>query len=267
MERKVLITGASRGIGAGIANAAARRGWTNLLVSRDSAAMKQMIDKWKAAGNGKDHAFLAQDLAAPGSVASVAAWLDKTGYPDVVIHNAAVGAFGPFAETALQKHADTIALGVRVTVELTHALLQKMPSGGRSSLVYIGSTSGRKPVPFMTVYSSTKAFIHQFTYALREELCGRAKVLLVIPGAVKTDFPAQAGLPPSFTAKGLDPQDVGEAIAGAIEDGKDGVITLGSRKERFGGWMQRILPPSFWARKMRKSYERMLHHNSSKSSL
>ena len=116
-------------------------------------------------------------------------------------------------------------------------------------------------MPFMTVYSSTKAFIHSFAFALREELRGGApKVLLAIPGAVQTDFPRLAGLPAAFAAKGLDPAEVGETIVQAIEDGKDGVLPIGSFKERHGGFIQRILPPAFWARRMRQSYERMLPH-------
>jgi short-subunit dehydrogenase len=192
-------------------------------------------------------------------VRHLTAWLDEVGYPDAVVHNAAVGFFGPFADTPLADHEGTVGLGVRATVELTHAVLPKLTKNASGHLVYIGSTSGRKPVPYMSVYSSTKAFIHHFACALREELAGgRPKVLLIVPGAVRTDFPRLAGLPATFTAKGLAPAAVGETIVQAIEQGREGTITVGSVKERCGGFLQRLLPPAYWARKMRKAYAPML---------
>lgn len=259
MNRRILITGGSRGIGAGIADAAARRGWTNLLVGRTEPAMQSLIDKWKQAGFSQEHRHIALDLCAPDAMQRLTCWLDEVGYPDVVVHNAAVGFFGPFSQTTLEGHANTVALGVKVTVDVTYALLPHLAKTAGSYMVYIGSTSGRKPVPYMSVYSSTKAFVHNFAFALREELRGSPpKILLVVPGAVQTDFPRLAGLPPSFTAKGRTPADVGEAIVQAIERGKDAVLSIGSFMERHGGLIQRMLPPAFWARKMGRSYARML---------
>ena len=150
-----------------------------------------------------------------------------------------------------------------MTVELTHALLPRLSKVTGSHMVYLGSTSGRKPVPYMTVYSSTKAFVHNFALALREELVGGPpKVLLVIPGGVQTDFPRLAGLPAAFTANGLRPDKVGEMIVQAIDDGKEGVLTIGNTRERFGGLLQRLLPPTFWAHKMAKAYKPMLNETS-----
>ncbi|MEW6363010.1 MAG: SDR family NAD(P)-dependent oxidoreductase [Acidobacteriota bacterium] len=259
MERRILITGGSKGIGAAIGDAAARRGWTNLVVGRDEAAMRALIDRWRARSPVREHKYLAQDLIEPSAVERIAKWLDEVGSPDTVVQNAATGFFGRFAETGLQKHADTIALGVRLTVELTHALLPPLCRLPHGYLAYVGSTSGRKPVPYMNVYSSTKAFLHNFAVALRAELAGGPpKVLLAIPGAVRTGFPGAAGLPADFTASGLPPGVVGEMIVKAIEDGRDGIMPIGSLKERYGGWLQRILPPTFWASKMRAFYEPML---------
>lgn len=258
-RRRILITGASRGIGACIADSAARRGWTNLLVSRDEPAMRRMIDGWRGAKDACDHRCLAQDLTAPDALRRLIAWLEEVGYPDTFVHNAAVGHFGRFAQTPLQGHEDTIGLGVRMTVELTHALLPRLSRAASGFVVYVGSTSGRKPVPYMSVYSSTKAFIHNFAAALREELAGAPpKVLLVVPGGVRTDFPRLAGLPADFTARGLSPAAVGDTIVQAIADGREGTLTLGSLKERYGGPLHRLLPAAFWARKMRKAYEPML---------
>jgi short-subunit dehydrogenase len=261
MTRRVLITGGSRGLGAAIAEAAARRGWTNLLVGRNEAAMQERVQEWERARPGRGGGCLGLDLNAPDALARLTAWLDKVGDPDIVIHNAAVGHFGPFAETSLGNHEATVGLGVGVTVALTHALIPRLAARPGSHLVYVGSTSGRKPVPYMTVYSSTKAFVHSFALALREELAGTPKVLLVIPGAVQTDFPRLAGLPESFAAKGLTPAAAGEMIAQAVSQGRDGVLTIGSAGERYGGLLQRLFPPTFWARTMRKAYAPLLRRS------
>lgn len=259
LKRRVLITGGSRGIGAGIAEAAARRGHTNLLVGRNESAMRELVEEWRREGNGRDHCYLALDLTGPDARRRLIEWLDQVGRPDTFIHNAAVGFFGPFPQTDLAKHGDTISLGVRMTVELTHALLPALSRTPNSYIVYVGSTSGRKPVPYMSVYSSTKAFIHHFAIALREELRGGPpSVLLAVPGGVQTDFPRLAGLPASFTAKGLLPAEVGETIMRAIDDGRSGTLPIGRFAERHGGLLQRILPPAFWARTMGRAYARLL---------
>jgi len=259
MERRLLITGASRGIGAEIAEASARRGWTNLLVSRTGSALRERVARWEQRGAGQGHRWLELDLAAADATSRLLSWLDEAPGPDTLVHNAAAGHFGRFSETALAGHEATIALGVRATVELTHALLPRLAKTGHGHLVYVGSTSGRKPVPFMATYSSTKAFLHQFACALGEELRGgSSRVLLVVPGGVRTEFPERAGLPPAVAARGLPAARVGEDIVRAIEQGREGVLTIGSFRERHGGLLQRLLPPAFWARRMRAFYEPLL---------
>lgn len=262
MERRVLITGGSRGLGAAIAEISARLGWTNLLVSRSEHAMRELLEKWRKEGFARPHACLAQDLTAPDAVQRMIRWFDNVGYPDTVIHNAAIGSFGLFGQTGSEKHADTIALGVSITVQLTHALLPHLEKTPGSCIVYIGSTAGRKPVPYMNVYSSTKAFVHNFALALREELRGRPpKVLLAIPGAIQTDFPKLAGLPESFAENGLSAPVAAEIIVRAIDTGRDGVLQIGTFKERYGAILQRLLPPTFWARTMCKRYRPLVHRN------
>ncbi len=256
----VLITGASSGLGWALVQEMARRGWSTRLVARRADRLQAAVETLTSR-SGPDHAALALDLADPDAVRRCMDWLDRLGtWPEVVVHNAGLGRFGRFEDVPWEVHRAVLAVQVRSVVALTRALLPPMVRGGRGMFVFIGSTSGRKPVPFLATYAASKAFVHHFALALGEELRGTAvRSLLVIPGFIATGFHEREGLPAGARPpRSPSPESVARRVAEAIERGRGVVLFVGRWPERLTGWLQRRWPGEGWAVRMGRFYERWL---------
>ena len=80
-------------------------------------------------------------------------------------------------------------VNVVALVDLTHALLPGMLERGSGAVLNVGSTAGYQPSPYFAVYSATKAFVLNFSLALRQEYRGRGiRVTALCPGPVETGF-------------------------------------------------------------------------------
>lgn len=259
--RTVLITGASSGLGAALARAMAQRGWSTQLVARRAERLEVLSQELTRLAPGTTHTWQALDLTEEDAPARCEAWLRAEGtWPAVIVHNAGFGRFGPFGTVPVAAHDAVITLQVRAVVDLTHRLILPLVEAGRGLVVGIGSTSGRKPVPFLATYAAAKAFLHLWLLALGEELRPYGvKTLLVIPGFMATGFHEKEGLPAEAQPRrAWTPEEVAERLAEAIERGRAGVLVFGTWRERLTGWLQRWLPPSWWATRMGQFYKRWL---------
>jgi len=257
----VLITGASSGLGWALAQEMARRGWSTRLVARRADRLQAAVEALTSRYPQASHAALALDLADPDAVHRCVGWLECWGtWPEVVVHNAGLGRFGRFEDVPWDVHRSVLAVQVRAVVGLTGALLPPMLRRGRGMFVFIGSTSGRKPVPFLATYAASKAFLHHWALALGEELRGTAvRSLLVIPGFIATGFHEREGLPAEARpSQGQAPEAVARWVADAIERRRGGVLVVGRWRERLTGWLQRVFPGEGWAIRMGRFYERWL---------
>ncbi len=114
------------------------------------------------------------------------------------MNNAGFGTFGRFAELDVDPEVREIELNVVALVRLTHAALAAMEARGRGAIVNISSLAAYQPAPMSATYGATKAFVHSFTHAVREEARGSGvQVLLVCPGYTHTEFHDRAGLGPT----------------------------------------------------------------------
>ena len=257
----VLITGASSGLGWALASEMAQRGWSTRLVARRADRLQAAVETLTSRYPGTSHAALAVDLTEPDAVRRCVDWLSRWNtWPEVVVHNAGLGQFGRFEDIPWEIHRSILNVQVQAVVALTRALLPPMVQRGRGLIVFIGSTSGRKPVPFLATYAASKAFLHHFALALGEELQGTGvRSLLVVPGFIATGFHEREGLPAEARPPwGLAPEEVARWVADAIERRRDGVWFVGRWRERLTGWLQRVLPGETWAVRMGRFYERWL---------
>ncbi len=255
-HRIVCITGASSGIGRALALEMARRGWATRLIARNREALAVVYTECRRQAPAADHAVFAGDLTDPTDLERCLAWLRSSGIPDVVVQNAAVARFGPFHRMDLAAHREVLAIHTLPLLHFTHALLPAMRTRRYGFWVFVGSTSGRKPVPYLATYAASKAFVHFFAQALGEELRGTGiGVLLVIPGFVQTGFHRREGLPEAARpARAQTPETVARRIADAIEQRRTGTMVIGTWQERVAGILQRWLPGEFWARRMGRWY-------------
>ena len=109
--------------------------------------------------------------------------------PDIAVQvNAAgFGVFGAFREMPLQDVMNMVDLNARALTAMTHATLPYMKGG--SQIYNLGSMSSFQPVPYMTVYGASKAFVLSFSCAMNVELKKQGvHVMAVCPGWIKTEF-------------------------------------------------------------------------------
>ncbi len=108
---------------------------------------------------------------------------------DVValVNAAGFGKFGNFEDIPLKEQLDMVDLNCKALVSMTYITLEYMKAGSR--VYQLGSLSAFQPVPYITTYGATKAFVLSFSRALNKELEKRnIKMIAVCPGWVKTEF-------------------------------------------------------------------------------
>ncbi|MBI5394777.1 MAG: SDR family NAD(P)-dependent oxidoreductase [Verrucomicrobia bacterium] len=177
---RVLLTGASSGIGLEIARLLTARGCEVWGASRDIARLPQLP---------RFHP-VRMDLASDDSIrASFAQALREAGGFDALINNAGAGVFGPTAVVPAELTREHFQVLVHGPMELIRLALPTMRQRPRSTLINISSLAGTFPVPFMAAYSAAKAALSAFSRCLRMELAGTPlRVVDVQPGDINTPF-------------------------------------------------------------------------------
>jgi short-subunit dehydrogenase len=214
---KVILTGASRGIGRELARRLAGRGARLVLLGRDAAAVAAVCNEVFAVGSRADP--IQFDLAAPaGHEAVIERARAILGRIDVLVNNAGVSSFESFERQSPEAIARIVATNLVAPMLLARAALPHLEAGAR--IVNVGSMFGSIGFPHCAVYSGTKFGLRGFSEALRREVAARGiGVTYVAPRAARTG--ANSAALYRFAAKtgmALDaPGDVAEGIVDAIE--------------------------------------------------
>lgn len=191
--KKALVTGASRGIGAAIAQRLAREGAEVAITYGQSRAQAESLAARIAEGGGRAIA-VRMDAADPQSirrgVAEIAAALGRI---DILVANAGIARMAPIDEAPLQDLVDQLAVNVTGVVATVQAVLPHMGRGGR--IVSTGSClAERVHGPGMSLYSLTKAALVGFTKGIARDLGPRGITAnLVHPGPIDTDMNPAGG--------------------------------------------------------------------------
>ncbi|MBV6494823.1 MAG: 3-oxoacyl-[acyl-carrier-protein] reductase FabG [Turneriella sp.] len=193
-KQTVLITGASSGMGAAIAKVFAVRGFDLLLVARDAQKLhtvKKSLSRWA------NIQVLICDLTQLNTAQRLFSTLQKKHRQvDILINNAAVGTYGHFVKTNIQRIEAEIATNIRALTELTHLFAAQMQKQKSGKILNVASVAALQAGAQMAVYYASKAYVLHFTEALAEELKNEnVQVSVVLPGPLKTDFNTKAGVP------------------------------------------------------------------------
>jgi short-subunit dehydrogenase len=179
---RVLVTGASRGIGQAITRAFAKRGCTLGLVARH----REPLEALAAELPGDGHAALEGNVADPDSIARA---ISEFGEVDVLVANAGITHYRPFAELPLDEARQMNDVNWLGTIHTVRAALPGMIERGRGHVVIVSSGGGVRGFPHAAVYNGTKAAQRGFAEALRHELHGTGvSVTTVYPGEIETSL-------------------------------------------------------------------------------
>jgi uncharacterized protein len=191
-----LVTGASGGIGEAFARRLAGEGLDLLLVARSGDKLAK-LSKALRKSCGVRVEFVAADLALPDAgtrLREAAEAMDMR--VDLLINNAGFGMVGSFHRLDPARIQNMIALNIASLVDITQAFLPGMLSQNRGAIVNLASMAAFQPMPYMTAYGATKAFVLSFSEGLWGEYRKRGiRVLAVCPGPVDTGFFEATGRP------------------------------------------------------------------------
>lgn len=222
--KTALVTGGSRGIGAGIARSLAEEGATVALTYLSSPDAAEAVVAEITAAGGKAVALRADNSDPDAARQGVRDAVDALGSLDILVNSAGSGWFEPFPETSDEHIEATLNLNVRGTIYATQEAIKHLPDGGR--IITIGSiTANSIPFPGGAIYGMSKAALVGFTKGLARDLGGRGITAnLIQPGPIDTDLNPASGESAEFIA-GLTalkrfgtPADVGALVAWVASD-------------------------------------------------
>ena len=239
-KARILLTGATGGLGRALALALAEQGAALLLAGRDPAKLAELHER--IAATGCDAKGIAADLNRIEGIESVAA-AARDFDVNVLINNAGVNAFGLFERQDWQAVQQVIATNLLAPMQLTHALLPWLKACERAAIVNIGSTFGSLPFPGFTAYSSAKAGLRGFSQGLRRELAdSHVEVVHVAPRTIATALNNDAvnALNRALGNHADTPAEVARQIVAALRAGR-GERHFGF-PERLFAWLNGVAP-------------------------
>lgn len=215
---RVLLTGASGGIGGAFLKAFASEGLRTMGVARRPPQANPSPDKptrdlpvvWQRA-----------DLTRSEDIARVAGAAAAWGV-DTVVHAAGIPAFGAVEDLSPEEVAAVLQLNLWSPIVLTQALLPHLKTLPEARIVFVGSALGRIGVPGSALYGASKAGLHRFAEALRRELSGtRVRVQWLGPRATRTAFnsPASEAFNQATGTASDPPRVVADALMALLRSG------------------------------------------------
>jgi short-subunit dehydrogenase len=206
---RVLVTGATGGLGQAIARAFAARGASLTLTGRRSEVLTPLADELGARA-------VVCDLSRREEVARL---VDDAGEVDVLVANAALPGSALLTDLTQEQIDRMLEVNLRAPVALARALVPGMVDRRRGHLVFMSSLAGKAAAPMSALYSATKFGLRGFGLALREDLRKHdVGVSVIAPGFIRdAGLFADAGvrLPPWIRTRA--PDDVARAVIRAVE--------------------------------------------------
>jgi NADP-dependent 3-hydroxy acid dehydrogenase YdfG len=186
VDKVVIVTGASSGIGAATAHAFAHRGARVVLAARRADELEAQVARITKAGG--------RAIAVPTDITDVAQGLrlvertqETFGPVDVLVNNAGANWGKPFVETSADEITHLLEVNLLGMMLLTRAVLPEMQRRHQGMIISIGSVASQ--VAIEPLYSATKFGVRGFSLALRRQLSGSGiSVCLVTPGNIRTQM-------------------------------------------------------------------------------
>jgi short-subunit dehydrogenase len=221
---RILITGASQGIGRALAIVAARRGAQVLAAARSEALLDELRQDVRRIGATVE--TVAADVTRPEDRQRMAeAAVRHFGGLDVLVNNAGIGATGHFADAGPDRLRKIMEVNFFGLTETTRAFLPLLRQGKQPAIVNISSIAGKRGIPARSEYSASKFAVQGFSEALRAEVAKDGiDVLIVCPGLTQTNFSKnmleQKALVQMDHLRGMTSEEVALATIASIESNR-----------------------------------------------
>lgn len=254
---RVLLTGATGGIGQATAQALLREGASVLLVGRSDRSLAELSRRLVAQGSEASRVkWLQADITRPEDVQRLVTESARLGC-NVVVHGAGQPAFGALSELSPLDMHRALQTNLEAPLLLTQALLPQLLALPRAQVIFLGSALGRMGLPGFSAYSASKFGLLGFAEALRRELAGTpVRVQYLGPRTTRTGFnsPAVSAYNRATGTAEDPPERVANALVSLLTD---------EAAERFIGFPERLavrlnaLAPSWFDRVFRKHAEHL----------
>ncbi|MBR0556469.1 SDR family oxidoreductase [Ciceribacter sp. L1K23] len=224
-EKVVLITGASSGIGAGIAREMAAAGAKLMLGARRTERLETLVAEIRA--NGGTAEFRRLDVTDRADVEAFAEAASQAfGRVDVIVNNAGVMPLSPMDSMKVDEWMRMVDVNIKGVLHGIAAVLPEMTGRGSGHVINIASVGALRVYPMAAVYCATKYAVRAISEGLRLERQD-IRVTCIHPGVVESELadtitdPAAAEAMKSFRAVALTPDAIGRAVRYAIEQPDD----------------------------------------------
>jgi uncharacterized protein len=190
-----LITGASTGIGAVYADRLAKRGYDLILVARSKDKLDD-VAKQIQSSSGRKAEILQADLSLPADVKRVADRLASDNSVTAFVNNAGIASASKLLESDPEYLNQMIQINVTAFTRLAVAAASNFVKHSKGLIINIGSVVALAPELLNGVYSGSKAFVQNFSTALKNEMADKGVIVqVVLPGATATPLWEKAGVP------------------------------------------------------------------------
>jgi short-subunit dehydrogenase len=219
--RNAIVTGASRGLGVYIAKTLAQHGVNLALAARSADKLEETRRTCEAMGVRA--IAVAADITSLDDQRRLVATAEREfGTIDILVNNAGIELVSAFADLSIEQIDDVIRTNLNAPIWLTKLVLPSMLSRKSGAIVQVASLAGKAPVPYDSIYATTKAGLINFAESIQGELEGTGVTSSVVcPGFVSeagmwADREA-AGARRPFTLGTVSPQKVANAVVSAIK--------------------------------------------------
>ncbi len=232
---KVLITGASSGIGKDMARILAKQADELVLVARDVTKLEEVK---KELENDVKIEIISKDLSIEENCKEIHNQVQNV---DILINNAGFGDCGNFTKTSLEKDIRMIKTNIIAYHILTKLYLTDMKEKNSGKILNVASIAGFMPGPLMATYYATKNYVVKLSEAIREELKkehSKVQISILCPGPVETNFNKVANV--DFHLREANSMDVAKYAIKKLQKGKFYIVPgIDVKIARFGA---KILP-------------------------
>jgi short-subunit dehydrogenase len=244
----VLITGCSSGIGEATALACAEAGARLGICARRREELELVADKCRLLG-APDVVATVADVSDPSDASQFLRSCERLGPPYALVNNAGSGWTGAFSEMPLEELLRVVNTNLVGAAWLTRGVLPAMRERDGGVIVMVASVVAIMPVPYMALYSATKAGIAALAHALEGELSDTGiSICTIYPASTATEFHEHA--PIRTDGPQVPSAEVANQIVATLIDPKSDVVSLGWRARQLsqpllGGRRARTLARTF----------------------